>query len=84
MALQNWATSLTRIVDRTVDQKIGEGGGPRLRLVLAGALGLRMTSFLESVRTHLSDWIRIYLHFIHDTAQLKYTAVMKVLLVGSF
>lgn len=74
MTLQNWAASLARVVGGC-----REGG---VRFVLAGALGLRMTAFLEGVRSHLSDWIRIYLRFVHDAAQQKYTAVMKTLLVS--
>ncbi|VDM32164.1 unnamed protein product [Hydatigera taeniaeformis] len=69
MTLQNWAESLSRII------------GP-LRVVLAGALGLRMGSFMDSVYTHLSDWLRIYLRFVHETAEQKYASVMKILLVG--
>ncbi|KAL5105240.1 Dynein heavy chain 10 axonemal [Taenia crassiceps] len=67
MTLQNWAESLSRII------------GP-LRVVLAGAMGLRMGSFMNSVYTHLSDWLRIYLHYVHETAEQKYAGVMKLLL----
>ena len=71
MTLQNWAGSLSRVI------------GP-LRVVLAGALGLRMGAFLEGVHNHLSDWIRIYLRFVHETAEQKYSSVMKMLLVNPF
>lgn len=71
MTLQNWTESLSRII------------GP-LRVVLAGALGLRMGSFMNSVYTHLSDWLRIYLRYVHETAEQKYASVMKLLLVGFF
>ncbi|CDS38073.1 dynein heavy chain [Echinococcus multilocularis] len=67
MTLQNWAESLERII------------GP-LRVVLAGALGLRMGSFMDSVYTHLNDWLRIYLRFVYETAEQKYASVMKILL----
>ncbi|KAL5967709.1 Dynein heavy chain 10 axonemal [Taenia solium] len=67
MTLQNWAESLSRII------------GP-LRVVLVGALGLRMGSFMNSVYTHLSDWLRIYLRYVHETAEQKYASVMKLLL----
>ncbi|KAM3182244.1 hypothetical protein ACTXT7_012779 [Hymenolepis weldensis] len=76
MTLQNWFEHLTRVVDKTENQK----GEFRARLVLAGALGLRLTSFVESVRSHLSDWIRLYLRHVYDTAQLKYNMIMKILL----
>ncbi|VDO04672.1 unnamed protein product [Rodentolepis nana] len=76
ITLQSWFENLKRVIDKTENQK----GGSRTRLVLAGALGLRLTSFLESARSHLSDWIRLYLRHVYDTAQLKYNTLMKTLL----
>ncbi len=53
-----------------------------MRMVFAGALGLRMGSFFNSVMTNLRDWVRIYLRFVYETAEQMYSSVMKMLLVG--
>lgn len=82
ISLQHTFENLTRLINPT-NQLIDAPRSSGLQLVLAGALGLRLTAFLKSVQSNLSDWIRLYLRHVYETAQHKYNAIMKTIMVRS-
>nr|CAK6928263.1 unnamed protein product [Fasciola hepatica] len=52
--------------------------GPK-RIVFAGAIALRLTSFFLNVTSNLRDWIRIYMRYLYEAAEHHYDTVVKMI-----